>query len=627
MAAEREVIREFLVSLGFQVSTPDARKFRDILLGSSKLATQASAAIIGVAAAAEAMVGKFASSMERFYYASQRTKASVVNLQALEFAGKQIGLTADAAASALEGMAREMRTNPGKVGLIESLIGESTQGADSLQVLLKLVGKLGKMPFALASQYGETLGIPSDTLFQILANEQAFRDAIQKRIDMQRESGFSSDKAAAASREYMNALRGLWEQVELLGGQIAVVLLPAFKEFNAVVNEGLRDLTAWVGAGAKIDLGTFKGELHDIVEDVGRLTKMLSTKEGADPLSAVFWGLKGAALQALHVVLNLGDAILALSTGQFGKAWDKVKEAAKNFVFSKEGVGYEVPYNPFSAQQPSGRKPGPWKLPTAADLGLPMRGENGAPIGPIAKPFALNLPTMADLGIGAPSNTVALDDAGVERLRAQREAARNSTPSWRLPQASDFGLPSRPSEGENQPLGLSQNNPGNLRSWGNNPISRGFAQFKSVQEGLSAMAGNLVAYANRGNDTIRKVISAWAPSTENDTGKYISDVVRQLGIDPDQKLNLKDPQMMSRLMDAMIRKEQGFQPFGAGELLDAAKSRLGGGAGQTSSGVILHQKTDIHVTSPDPRAAAAATAAAQAEVNAELVRNFSGATR
>lgn len=593
MAAEREVIREFLVSLGFQVSTPDARKFTEILVGSSKLAAQASTAIIGLTAAAEAMVGKFASGMEKFYYASQRTKASVQNLQALEFGAKQIGLSADVAAGALEGMAREMRINPGKTALIEMITGQSTKGVDNLQVFLKLIAKLRTMPFELASRYGQELGIDSDTLYQIIQNEGAFREAIEKRLAIQRESGVDAEHAAAMSKEYMNTLRELWERIESIGSAIAVQLIGPFRTFNKVVIEGLKDLQEWVSAGMKLDLGKFRGELRDIVDDMERLYGLFTSKDG-NWITGLFWALKGAALQALHVVTNLVDAVLALATGQFGKAWEKLKGAAKNLVFSQEGVGYEVPFNPFGKDQPGGKKPGPWRLPTAADLGLPMRGENGASVGPVAKPFELNLPTAADLGLGA---------------RPAPAPVANAAPR------------------DNQPLGLSQNNPGNLRSWGSNPISRGFAQFKSVQEGLSAMAGNLVAYANRGQDTIRKVISAWAPATENDTSKYISDVTKQLGIDADQKMNLKNPEVMSRLMDAIIRKEQGFQPFGAGELLAAAQSRLGGGAGQTSGGVILHQKTEINVTSSDPRAAASATSAAQREVNAELVRNFVGAIR
>jgi hypothetical protein len=50
-----------------------------------------------------------------------------------------------------------------------------------------------------------------------------------------------------------------------------------------------------------------------------------------------------------------------------------------------------------------------------------------------------------------------------------------------------------------------------------------------------------------------------------------------------------------------------------------------GGGAQTAA--TIHQKTDIHVTAPDPAAAGTAVASAQDRVNGDLVRNFQGAVR
>ncbi len=56
MAADREVLREFLVSLGFRIDEVGAKRFVNSILNVTKTAGKASATIAGVAVAAEAMV-------------------------------------------------------------------------------------------------------------------------------------------------------------------------------------------------------------------------------------------------------------------------------------------------------------------------------------------------------------------------------------------------------------------------------------------------------------------------------------------------------------------------------------------------------------------------------------------
>ena len=67
-----------------------------------------------------------------------------------------------------------------------------------------------------------------------------------------------------------------------------------------------------------------------------------------------------------------------------------------------------------------------------------------------------------------------------------------------------------------------ENNPGNLRPPG---ASTGFQQFGSPEAGVAAMARQLQLYENRDHlDTLSKIISRYAPASENDTGSYIADV-------------------------------------------------------------------------------------------------------
>ena len=57
--------------------------------------------------------------------------------------------------------------------------------------------------------------------------------------------------------------------------------------------------------------------------------------------------------------------------------------------------------------------------------------------------------------------------------------------------------------------------------------------------------------------TIPDVIAAWAPSSENNTAKYVEVVVGLSGISPETILDYEDKAQMVRLVAAMIVVENG----------------------------------------------------------------------
>lgn len=118
-----------------------------------------------------------------------------------------------------------------------------------------------------------------------------------------------------------------------------------------------------------------------------------------------------------------------------------------------------------------------------------------------------------------------------------------------------------------QPRGIRNNNPGNIRhsstKWvgevkGSDPS---FKTFSSPAFGIRAMAKLLGNYQRfYGLNTIRKMISRWAPPSENDTAAYIAHVVKGSGIGPDDEVTLDD---IPRIVPPMIAMENGQQPYGA----------------------------------------------------------------
>lgn len=107
------------------------------------------------------------------------------------------------------------------------------------------------------------------------------------------------------------------------------------------------------------------------------------------------------------------------------------------------------------------------------------------------------------------------------------------------------------------------NNPGNLNYAGQagatleSGSGARFARFGSTAEGVSALAKQLQRYGDRGLDTIKKIITTYAPSSENNTQAYIDALSKRLGVSGDQKLDLKDAGTLSGLIKGIAKHESG----------------------------------------------------------------------
>ncbi|VUD62259.1 hypothetical protein TDB9533_03005 [Thalassocella blandensis] len=65
-----------------------------------------------------------------------------------------------------------------------------------------------------------------------------------------------------------------------------------------------------------------------------------------------------------------------------------------------------------------------------------------------------------------------------------------------------------------------------------------FVQFDSPEYGFRAMARVLRSYASRGLNTLRSIISTYAPATENHTETYVHFVAAHLNVSPDAVLDV-----------------------------------------------------------------------------------------
>lgn len=109
--------------------------------------------------------------------------------------------------------------------------------------------------------------------------------------------------------------------------------------------------------------------------------------------------------------------------------------------------------------------------------------------------------------------------------------------------------------------GVRNNNPGNLRisksNWvGKIPVSQNtdceFEQFYEWRYGVRAMIKLLQNYIASGHNTISKIVSRYAPSTENPTNNYIAFVEQETGINRNAIIGSNN---LYKVVDAMAQRE------------------------------------------------------------------------
>ena len=113
--------------------------------------------------------------------------------------------------------------------------------------------------------------------------------------------------------------------------------------------------------------------------------------------------------------------------------------------------------------------------------------------------------------------------------------------------------------------GMRNNNPGNIRktgdAWRGLSVSQtdsAFFQFESMHYGIRALAVLVRNYTRKYRlDTVRGIISRWAPANENDTGAYVRSVSAFVGVGPDDYVNTEDPTTLALITRAIIRHENG----------------------------------------------------------------------
>lgn len=129
------------------------------------------------------------------------------------------------------------------------------------------------------------------------------------------------------------------------------------------------------------------------------------------------------------------------------------------------------------------------------------------------------------------------------------------------------------------PRGIRNNNPGNIKYTGiawkglaKTPSDGVFCIFTDARYGIRALAKLLRNY-NRyyGIRTLQSIIKRYAPATENQTEAYIKSVAKNTGYDPHTQLDLENEVVLVNVIKAIIKHENGQQPYTDQEIQDGLK--------------------------------------------------------
>lgn len=224
-----------------------------------------------------AALGKVVGAFDSLYFASQRTGASVKNIQGLQYAFSQVGSTGSAATSAIESFARQMRTNL-TGGFIRSLGVATSEGGkarDTFDILSDTIDKISeKHPYHTGAQMAEVLGL-SEEQFETFNKHRAQIKQFKAEYEATLNTvGLNSEQAAKQSEHFEQSLRRLGMQVGVAGQALLVQLIPVFDKVVASVGAFLTnnapalnsffarvgELASSASSGVNDFIGSFTGE-------------------------------------------------------------------------------------------------------------------------------------------------------------------------------------------------------------------------------------------------------------------------------------------------------------------------------------------------------------------------------
>ncbi|EIL3224598.1 TPA: hypothetical protein NU430_000813 [Escherichia coli] len=652
-----DTIRDYLVSLGFDIDGAGQAKFEATLKGVAANVVKLGALVESTGLAIVGFTASIANGLDKLYWAAERTGASVNGIKALGYAASQTGSSAEAAQNSLESLARFMRSNPGAEGFLNRL-GVQTRDASGqmrdMSAIFTGVGqRLSTMPYYRANQFAQMLGIDENTLMAMRRGMSGFTAEYQS---MMQKTGFDADRAAQQSNKFMTSMRNFVSLLGILRDKVGSNLAGGLSgTLNNLSKQMLENWPKIEGVVTKIVKGVLfaadvitqmawrvSQAVGGLIEwfkklppDIQQLIMLVSGLVSA-------WQLLNAEFlkSPIGIVIALGSALFALyddyktwkEGGQSLLPWDKwepeIEAALKSLGELRDSVkaiGVEIA-KLLNINLKN------WTLKGDIENLTRQFGEFGKMIKMIGDLInAINEGRWSDAyAIG--KNLLA-QGQGQDALPAVSDSA-NNTADW-IEGKTGFdprsigktingwifgkeeGGSDKRESGPGKTIADRNNNPGNLRPVG----GTGFTSHQTPLDGWMAMAKQIRLYftgksAAAGFEKLQSIwdiIHKYAPASDNnDPEAYSNFVANMMGVGAKDTLNLSDPQQFSNLLQAMSRKE-GYGQWNSPLASVAA----------TQAAAQISQETNINIYgASDPASTGREVADRQSGVNSRLTQQL-----
>ena len=239
-------IQDFLVGLGFKIDQASAKRFKDTLDHGARQVKEFRLALLGLAIGVEEAVRRTTRSFEQLFFAAKSTGVSARDISNLQYAFKEIGLSAEAANADIASLAATLR-EPAFKGQVEALVGPVKDAGDAF---IKLAQKYAEAVKAGGEMGGEALGlryfiekIPGvnfDNLRRASQNLDIFTEAIKTNDRIARDFGLDQAKAAEQARKVQSAWNEFAQTITLGIGKLVSENFDVIQDILKTISEWLR---------------------------------------------------------------------------------------------------------------------------------------------------------------------------------------------------------------------------------------------------------------------------------------------------------------------------------------------------------------------------------------------------
>ncbi|MBD2782541.1 lytic transglycosylase [Xenorhabdus szentirmaii] len=614
-----ETIRDFLISLGFDIKESDAKKFSAVVAGVTANVLKLGAVVESAAASVVGFAAVAANGLDRLYWQAQRTGGAAEQIKSLGYAVSQAGGTVEGLNSSLENVAKFLRNNPGGEGFLRNM-GIQTRDANGnlrdTASLVALVGeRLSALPTYRANQYASILGIDENTLMAMRRGVGEYTADYQMII---KALGYNPAMAAKQANAFMTEFARLklvmGSAKDKIGGELARILTPSIEKFNNLILDNWPTIEKVIMGvvDAILTMSEILGQMvfrgAKGIQDIIDWWKKLD--DGSQNLIKIF-GLVAAAWWALNlkflaspigIITTLLAALFLLyddyqTWKEGGKSlidWGKwepeikkakaeIKELTKNF----KGLAKELT-DLLNIDLKN------WSLSFELENLSKNLGDFSKMLSHLVAAlnhlndgeFSLAWDELQQAWNGNEKNKKDALPAVSAAAERHREAFLNSLPDWYISAnnalneflglapyipAKQKALESPTTQANGNTRGERNNNPLNMEfakqrgaTVENHPEQR-FAQFATAYEGLERTAWQLRRYYNGLTDKVKRqsveaIVEKWAPpggKDKNRTEDYINRVAQRLGVRRNDRLDLNNHDVMYALMNAMSIEEIG----------------------------------------------------------------------